>query len=89
MIDPQPAPHLVDAWDALRRGDPNTGTCHEFTGKARKKRIDWIFTAGTASPLEIAIDHWNKDGHFPSDHFAMVATIDVAPRAKRAPARRD
>jgi endonuclease/exonuclease/phosphatase family metal-dependent hydrolase len=89
MIDPKPEPHLVDAWDALRRGDPNTGTCHEFTGKARKKRIDWIFTAGTASPLEIAIDHWNKDGHFPSDHFAMVATIEVAGRGKRAPARRD
>ena len=69
MMDPAPAPRLLECWDALRKGDPNTGTCHEFTGKARKKRIDWMLCAGDVKPVEIEIDRWNKDGRYPSDQF--------------------
>jgi endonuclease/exonuclease/phosphatase family metal-dependent hydrolase len=89
MLAPEPGPRLTEVWDALRRGDPNTGTCHEYTGKARKKRIDWIFCAGNLTPVEIKIDRWNKDGHYPSDHFALAAELEVGPRPKKGARRAD
>lgn len=62
---------LADSWTALRK--PEAGTFHGFTGKA-EKRIDWILTRGF-KPTTAAIDRQTVGGRYPSDHFAVIATL--------------
>jgi endonuclease/exonuclease/phosphatase family metal-dependent hydrolase len=74
---------LQDAFDVLHPPEPSPGTCHEFTGVARKKRIDWILYAGKVVPQSLKIDHYSRDGHFPSDHFAVWTEFELGGDAPR------
>lgn len=77
MTGASPGQQLRDAFDVLHVPEANPGTCHEYTGVARKKRIDWILSAGKLVPQALKIDHYSRDGHFPSDHFAVWAEFDL------------
>jgi endonuclease/exonuclease/phosphatase family metal-dependent hydrolase len=83
LADPQAKPHLLDAFEATNSRDAHAGTVHNFTGKAGSKRIDWIFTGGAVSPRDARVERWNKDGRYPSDHFAVSAELEVGVDAKK------
>jgi endonuclease/exonuclease/phosphatase family metal-dependent hydrolase len=52
------------------------GTAHRFTGKAGKARIDWILhDAAGFETLAADIVRTSFDKRYPSDHFAITATI--------------
>jgi len=72
-----PDAHLTDSWDLARKNEPSSGTVHNFTGKSGSHRIDWIIVSPQVLPQEIHIDRYNKDGRWPSDHFAVWAEVEV------------
>lgn len=79
MVADAPEPKLQDAWEVVKPKDTRTGTVHGFSGRSQKKRIDWILIGGRVNATGIRIDRWNKDGRYPSDHFAVVAELEVLP----------
>lgn len=57
-------------------------TVHQFKGehyekKATGKKIDFIFTHGPVQPTEASIIKDNKNGHYPSDHYFVSATLTI------------
>ena len=70
-------PVFTDAWLSLHKDTPaaESGTFHDFSGKQDGGHIDYIFSSPEITPLESAILHDNKDGHYPSDHFPIRATL--------------
>ena len=73
----QGPPLLVDAWLTLHPAQPaaESGTCHGFSGKHDGTRIDYIFASAAFTPLTAEILHDAQDGHYPSDHFPVRATL--------------
>ncbi len=60
----------------------NEGTFSGFKASATSgPRIDWIGVSADWSVVSAAIDRTARDGHTPSDHFAMTAV--VRPRGRR------
>lgn len=84
--EPLPGLRLRDAWEAGRPTDGACGTIHGFTGRAPRRRIDWIFFGGPLALRDVAVDRWNRAGHYPSDHFAVAAQFEFAGLPARAPA---
>ncbi|MBI3722526.1 endonuclease/exonuclease/phosphatase family protein, partial [bacterium] len=76
LVADAPAPQLTDAWDAIKPAEPFPGTDHDFTGKGKKKRIDWILTSGGVAGRSIKIDRYSKNGRWPSDHFPLVGELE-------------
>lgn len=77
--------HLVgpggfrDSWPASQ---PDTlGTFHGFQGlpeaARRRDRIDWILTRGPATALDTEIVTFQQGGQWPSDHFPVMARVEV------------
>jgi endonuclease/exonuclease/phosphatase family metal-dependent hydrolase len=71
-------PPFRDAWEETRggAGAPYTdGTFHDFTGKPLTDvgRIDWILFTGSLRPLEARVVEAAVGGHYPSDHFPILA----------------
>ncbi|MBI3267514.1 MAG: endonuclease/exonuclease/phosphatase family protein [Planctomycetes bacterium] len=79
LVKDAPGLRLRDAWDVVKPSDPQSGTIHGFTGKSTRRRIDWILVSGFVKPLSIRVDRWNKGGRYPSDHFPVVAEMEVGP----------
>jgi endonuclease/exonuclease/phosphatase family metal-dependent hydrolase len=68
---------LADAREASARPHHGpSGTFHGFTGDA-DQRIDYVFATPDVDVAQHATlaDHW--DGRYPSDHFPVVADLDV------------
>ncbi len=64
--------------DTYRKLHPETaaeGTFNSFKGETGGHRIDWILTQGGLQSLDAEINHTCRDGHYPSDHFPVTATI--------------
>jgi len=72
-----PFPRLVDAWLSVHSGQSGIGTHHRFTGRAYCPRIDHITTSEHAQVLDAKIYRHALNGHYPSDHFPVTATIRV------------
>jgi endonuclease/exonuclease/phosphatase family metal-dependent hydrolase len=60
------------------------GTAHRFTGKAGKGRIDWILHDDGFDTLAADIVRASFNGRYPSDHFAITATLEPVSAAPRA-----
>ncbi len=76
---------LVDTWRAAGHGEPPIGTFHGFGGLARAgggARIDWILTRGAVATLESAIVTDSLGAQYPSDHFPVVARLQIGAPAK-------
>ncbi len=87
MADTSIEPPLYDTWDTSRHSETSSGTVHHWTGVAKTKRIDWIFTGGNIQANSMKFDRYNKDGNYGSYHFAVEADLEVlADGAKKAPA---
>lgn len=70
-----------DTWSvaAARRGDPTLDTFHDFQPpRHENRRIDWILTRGPLRTADVEIAGDSFGGHFPSDHFPVVARLDYA-----------
>jgi endonuclease/exonuclease/phosphatase family metal-dependent hydrolase len=65
---------------------PDEATFHGFKGTRTGKRIDWVLHSPEWVTKAAAIDRTQKDGRYPSDHYAVTA--DLAPRREPPPAGR-
>ena len=66
---------LTDAYAALELPEDGAGTFNGFAGHTNGPRIDWILTNRRFEVLDATIDRRAFDGHYPSDHFPVTATI--------------
>ncbi|WNO54263.1 endonuclease/exonuclease/phosphatase family protein [Stakelama saccharophila] len=64
---------LADVREEVSDPAGSAETFHNFTGKA-DRRIDWILERGF-TPLHFATDTYHRDGHYPSDHFPVIADL--------------
>lgn len=67
---------LTDAWTATPKRSGPDGTFHAFTGKP-EKRIDWILFRGLQANSVKTVTT-QRDGRYPSDHFPVVAELELA-----------
>jgi endonuclease/exonuclease/phosphatase family metal-dependent hydrolase len=70
-------PELTDAWNAAARRAGPEGTFHGFSGKPGSARIDWILFRGPWKAVEAAAVTDNEGGRYPSDHFPVVAKVEL------------
>jgi endonuclease/exonuclease/phosphatase family metal-dependent hydrolase len=61
---------------AARRIGPD-GTNSGFRGSTEGVRIDWIFYRGGVKALESETIVRSRDGRFPSDHFPVLAVLEL------------
>jgi endonuclease/exonuclease/phosphatase family metal-dependent hydrolase len=83
----EPVKHLLrgegsdPAWiDAYREAhptqDPEEATFHGFNGTRRGARIDFILHTRHFHAVDAAIDRTQRGGRYPSDHYAVSATLE-------------
>jgi endonuclease/exonuclease/phosphatase family metal-dependent hydrolase len=70
---------MTDVWRSANPDVPasESGTIHGFTGRKDQARIDYIYSSAEWKPVDAAILHNAKDGHYPSDHFPVRATLEL------------
>ena len=67
---------MVDPWISLKL--PEDGSHHKFDGNNESnERIDWILCSKHFSPKKISLVKDHIDGMFPSDHFPVVAELEI------------
>ena len=72
-------PMLGDVYRLLHaepQGDE--ATAHGFSGRTRGRRIDFILTSPAFTPEAATIDHTERAGHYPSDHYPVSAVLRYA-----------
>jgi endonuclease/exonuclease/phosphatase family metal-dependent hydrolase len=78
MEDATQGPGLVDAFRVLHPDEKDAATFNDFGhGPGAREKIDYIFVPKRAKVLEAGIDRRQTSGHFPSDHFALFARIEL------------
>ncbi|MBI4584757.1 MAG: endonuclease/exonuclease/phosphatase family protein [Planctomycetes bacterium] len=70
-------PLLIDSFRALHPNEEEAGTFHAFKGGRQGEKIDHIFVPPWVGVLEAAILHDQKDGRYPSDHFPVMARLQI------------
>jgi len=70
---------LVDTFRVRHPDATPVGTFNGFTGRDDSDKIDYIFALPGTGVLDAAIDRTNRDGHYPSDHFPVTATVVLRP----------
>lgn len=72
---------LRDAWDiaAEREGPAETFGGFLAPDDNRMGRIDWILVGGPIDVLRVETVLYNEEGRYPSDHYAVFATLRVRP----------
>ena len=61
-------------------GQESGGTVHTFTLPVQVGgRIDWVLVSPGTEVLDATIETAIYDGHYPSDHFAVTATLRPPP----------
>ncbi len=77
-------PKISDAWLSANRGksEKGTGTRHSFRGGTRGPRIDHIPISSDFQAVEAKIDRTNLNGKYPSDHFPVVASIQLKKQSR-------
>jgi endonuclease/exonuclease/phosphatase family metal-dependent hydrolase len=68
---------LRDAWDEARPNDPSPGTYGDFQGLRTQQRIDWILIGGPARALAAQKLDEQVDGRWPSDHYPVMADLEL------------
>ena len=67
---------LIDAYRAVHpTREPNEATFHGFKGEQKGGRIDFILYSSQVNAREATIDRTAQAGRYPSDHFAITATL--------------
>lgn len=75
----------IDSYAQLYGPQEPGFTAHDFLGDkfvpkdklAHAGKIDWIFYRGNLAPISSKIIRDSRDGHYPSDHYFVVAEIKM------------
>jgi len=68
---------LLDAYREIHpQRSPDEASFHAFKGTTQGSRIDFILHTGYYRPTSAQIDHVNQNGHYPSDHFPVIAVLE-------------
>jgi len=69
-------PHLVDSWKLFNQIEETSH--HAFSGECQNgSRIDWILVDNKLEIKACLMDKSKSEGHYPSDHFPVVCTINI------------
>jgi endonuclease/exonuclease/phosphatase family metal-dependent hydrolase len=69
---------LIDAYREVHpERKPDEATFHAFKGGREGLRIDWILHSPHWRATAASIDHTQRDGHYPSDHFPVTAEVQL------------
>jgi endonuclease/exonuclease/phosphatase family metal-dependent hydrolase len=72
---------FADSWTAGEKHGPAIGTFHNYAGpKENGPRIDWILTRGPVRALNTEVVTFSDKDQYPSDHFPVVATLQLNPQ---------
>jgi endonuclease/exonuclease/phosphatase family metal-dependent hydrolase len=71
------AASLTDAWAAATHKTGPEGTMSGFRGSTGGRRIDWILYRGPFTALSAEIVTYNEDGRYPSDHYPVLAVLEL------------
>jgi endonuclease/exonuclease/phosphatase family metal-dependent hydrolase len=66
---------FVDVWRAL--GHPEESTFHVFTGQGVRGRIDWILVSPEVKIKKVFLIKDKPGGRYPSDHFPVIASLEI------------
>ena len=66
---------MVNVWQSIYPGKPKTGTYHKFSGSTNCSKIDHISVSKSVTAIDAKIDRYQENGHYPSDHFPVIATV--------------
>ncbi|MBT7096740.1 endonuclease, partial [Candidatus Poribacteria bacterium] len=66
-----------DTWEEGESTPQGLASFHGYRGPRDGGRIDWILTRGAARATRSEIITYSEGGQFPSDHFPVVADIDI------------
>jgi endonuclease/exonuclease/phosphatase family metal-dependent hydrolase len=69
---------MVDSFRALHPTATGAGTFHNFLGGNDGAKLDYIFTRPGDRSTAAAIILKQEDGRYPSDHYPMTATVEIA-----------
>jgi endonuclease/exonuclease/phosphatase family metal-dependent hydrolase len=70
-----------DTWQTAKDRGPQVATFHNYRGPVPNgMRIDWILARGAVRALSSEIVTFAKEGQYPSDHFPVVATLELGAR---------
>ena len=72
-----PVRHLLAAGFADPMPADAGGTEHGFTGRLDRGRIDYVLTGGGVRAARTWIDHTRPGGRLPSDHWPVVADLEL------------
>lgn len=74
-----PVPPFVDTYRVLHPAEKEVGTFTAFVfGSTKGDKIDYILVQPGTRVLSSSILRTSKDGRYPSDHFPVVARIELA-----------
>lgn len=67
----------LDVWQTIH---PNrkVGTRHGFRGRLSGPQIDHIRLSASLRPMDVRIDTHHRNGRYPSDHFPVVAKVQIS-----------
>lgn len=68
---------FIDAWLAKKKSEQDAGTFNGFKGDLNGDRIDWILFTPEFEVKNIQIVHDNQQGRYPSDHFPVIAVLQL------------
>ncbi|MCF8414150.1 MAG: endonuclease/exonuclease/phosphatase family protein [Melioribacteraceae bacterium] len=66
--------------DTYRIKNPKTevvGTFNEWIGEDSREKLDYVFVNNRLSVAEAAINKFNRNGKYPSDHFPVSASVKI------------
>ncbi len=67
---------MKDTFRDLKRDINNVGTYHQWSGDTDGSKIDYVLAGGKEfKTISATIDHFKKDGKYPSDHFPVIGEI--------------
>jgi len=69
---------LVDTFREVHPDEKAVRTYHGFKGRTNGAKIDYILVSPSAKTMAAAIIRTSRNGHYPSDHFPVTATVRFA-----------
>ncbi|CAF1131048.1 unnamed protein product [Didymodactylos carnosus] len=69
---------FLDTYFVRHPDDVKTATFHDFTGHPSSCKIDfiWIYAKVLFNVIDATINKYNEKNKYPSDHFAVTATLE-------------
>jgi endonuclease/exonuclease/phosphatase family metal-dependent hydrolase len=68
---------MIDVWGALHPNQPSVTTYQAFGAEPQGPCLDHIFIDDSVGILETAVDARSFGGRYPSDHFPVIATVEL------------